>query len=472
MRQTFLFAVLAVAGVAGALRPDASNVLHADQLPSSPVYAIRGAKIVTAAGATIDKGNLVMRNGLIADVSATAAIPDDAIVVDGTGMTVYPGLIDMGNTAAVESTAPATGARGAAPAPVAGGGGRAGGAAAGPTWADGDRAKREALLNADFEAARHVRVDGPEMQRYAMAGITSLLAVPTDGLIKGQSALINTTAGEEAMQVSAVGGDRRGDVIVRAPVAQHIALSGGRGGGAGYPAAMLGQIAFVRQAFYDAQWQKDARAWAGTHKDQPLPSFEPVLDALAPALNGTMPVSFEAGELREILRALNMAKEFKLDPIITGGIEAAAAVADLQAAKARVILTLGAGAGGGRGGAGGGGGRGGAGTSARVTEMQQNAPKAAAALEKAGIAYAFSSAGLQNPTDLVRGVARAIREGGLTADQAIRALTVNAARMAGAADRLGSLEKGKIANVIVTDGDLFADATRVRRVFIDGREVR
>jgi hypothetical protein len=188
MRQTFLFAVLAVAGVAGALRPDASNVLHADQLPSSPVYAIRGAKIVTAAGATIDKGNLVMRNGLIADVSATAAIPDDAIVVDGTGMTVYPGLIDMGNTAAVESTAPATGARGAAPAPVAGGGGRAGGAAAGPTWADGDRAKREALLNADFEAARHVRVDGPEMQRYATAGITSLLAVPTDGLIKGQSA--------------------------------------------------------------------------------------------------------------------------------------------------------------------------------------------------------------------------------------------------------------------------------------------
>ena len=228
----------------------------------------------------------------------------------------------------------------------------------------------------------------------------------------------------------------------------------------------------VRQAVPDAQGQKEARAWSGTHRAQPWASFDPVIDALAPALNGTMPVSFEAGELREILRALNMAKEFKLDPIITGGIEAAAAVADLQAAKARVILTLGAGAGGGRGGAGGGGGRGGAGTSARVTEMQQNAPKAAAALEKAGIAYAFSSAGLQNPTDLVRGVARAIREGGLTADQAIRALTVNAGGVAGAADRLGSLEKGKIANVIVTDGDLFADATRVRRVFIDGREVR
>ena len=449
MRRTLLYSLLAIAGLTAAL--------GARQMPSSPVYAIRGARLVTAAGATIDTGNLVMRNGLIVDIGPNAAIPDDAVVVEGAGMTVYPGLIDMGNTAAIEGAGASgdPGARGTGPA----------------TWADADQAKREALLNPDFEAARHVRVGGADMQRLASAGITSVLAVPPDGLIKGQSALINTRGAEAADDISAVAGYRRGAVVIRTPVAQHVSLSVARGGGAGgYPAALLGTISFVRQSFADAAWQKNARMWAAKHADQPRPDFEPALDALAPALEGRMPVAFEAGELREILRALAMAREFKLDPIINGGLEAAEAVADLKAAGARVILTLNAGgaagqAGGGRGGAA-------ADTAIRVTRMQQNAPKAAAALEKAGIAYAFSSQGLQAPSDFVRGVARAIREGGLTEDQAIRALTVNAAKMAGAADRLGALEKGKIANLIVTDGALFADATRIRRVFIDGREVR
>jgi imidazolonepropionase-like amidohydrolase len=190
-----------------------------------------------------------------------------------------------------------------------------------------------------------------------------------------------------------------------------------------------------------------------------------------------MPVSFEAGEFREILRALAMAKEFNLDPIVTGGVEADAAIADLKAANAKVILTLNAGnAQGGRGGGGapstgsGQGGRG-ADTPIRVTRMQQNAPKVAAALEKAGIPYAFASEGLQTPADFLRGVSRAVREGGLTPDQALRALTVNAAKIAGASDRLGALAKGKIANVVVVEGDLFSDQPRIRRVFVDGRPV-
>jgi imidazolonepropionase-like amidohydrolase len=447
--------------------------VRADQVSTAPVYAVRGAKIVSAAGAPIDKGNLVMRNGFIADVGANAAIPDDAVVIDGTGMTAYPGLIDMSNSSAVESTAGS-----GAGAAGSGTGGRGSGAAAGgqvpapaPTWADLDRTRREALLNPDFDAARHVRHDGAEMYRLASAGITSVLAVPASGLFRGQSAFINVLAAPDPDEISRVAGYRRGSVVLKPAVAQHVSFnpgSGGRGSG-GYPGAPLGMIAFVRQSLYDAQWQKDARAFAEKHKDQPRMDFEPALDALAPALDGRMPVSFDAGEVREILRALAMAKEFKLDPIITGGVEAAETVADLTAAKARVILTLtaGGGAGGGRGG----GGRSGGDTPIRVTRMQQAAPKNAAALEKAGILYAFSSEGLQNPTDFVRGVSRAIREGGLTPDQAIRALTVNAARMAGVQDRVGTIEKGKIANVIVTEGDLFAEGTRIRRVFIDGRVV-
>jgi len=443
--------------------------LSARQMPAAPVYAIQGAKIVTGA-ATIEKGNLVMRNGVIEDVGPSAAVPADAVVVDGSGMTVYPGLIDMTNTTAVEAPRAATAAAGGegateAPAQGAGRGGRGGNAGPTPTWADADRAKRDALLNPDFDAASHVRYEGVEMQRLAAAGITTVLAVPPAGLLRGESALVNVTAPPDEEDVSRVGGYRRGAVVIASPVAQHVSFAG-RVGGPGYPAALLGEIAFVRQAFYDAKWQKEARAWADKHKDQPRPGFDPALDALAPALDRKMPVSFEAGELREILRALAMAKEFNLDPIVTGGIEADEAVADLKAANAKVILTLAMpnAQGGGRG-------RGGNDTPIRLTRMQQKAPKVAAALEKAGIPYAFSSEGLQTPAEFLRGVARAVREGGLTEDQALHALTVNAAKIAGASDRVGTLAKGRIANAIVVEGSLFGDQARVRRVFVDGRPV-
>jgi imidazolonepropionase-like amidohydrolase len=449
--------------------------VSARQMPVAPVYAITGAKIVTGTS-TIDKGTIVMRNGIIEGIGANVSVPADAVVVDASNLTAYPGLIDMTNTTAVETPRGAAGTEtAAAESPAQGGRGGRGGAPAGPqTWADADRARREALLNPDFEAAGHVRYEGVEMQRLAAAGITSVLAVPSSGLLRGESALINVAAPADQDDISRVAGYRRGAVVVASPVAQHITFAVGRGGGPGYPESLLGDIAFVRQAFYDAKWQKEARAWADKHTDQPRPDFDPALDALAPALDRKIPVSFEAGELREILRALAMAKEFNLDPIVTGGIEADQAVADLKSANAKVILTLASAnpQGGGRGAAPAvpGPGRGGD-TPIRVTHMQQNAPRVPAALEKAGIKYAFSSEGLQTPAEFVRGVARAVRDGGLTADEALRALTVDAAKIAGASDRVGTLAKGKIANVILVEGELFGDQPRIRRVFVDGRPV-
>lgn len=444
----------------------------ARQMPAAPVYAIQGAKIVSP-GETIEKGNLVMRNGLIADVGANAAIPSDAVVVDGSNMTVYPGLIDMTNTAAVEppaAPAAAAPARGSAPegAPAAGRG--RGGPAAVETWADADRIKREELLHPDFDAAEHVRYEGVEMQRLAAAGITSVLAVSPQGLFRGTSALINVVAPPDQDDVSRVGGYRRGDVVIASPVAEHVTFEG-RGGGPGYPEALLGDIAFVRQTFYDAQWQKTARGWAQKHADQPRPDFEPALDALAPALDRRMPVSFEGDELRQILRGLKMAKEFNLDPIITGGVEADQVIPDLKAANAKVILTVAVPGEGGRGAPSTGSGRGEADVPMRVRNMRQNMTKVPAALDKAGVLYAFSSEGLPNPSDFLRDVARDVHTGGLTEDAALRALTVDAAKIAGASDRVGSLAKGKIANVLLVEGDLFSDQAHIRRVFVDGRPV-
>ncbi|HXH08101.1 MAG TPA: amidohydrolase family protein, partial [Vicinamibacterales bacterium] len=106
----------------------------------------------------------------------------------------------------------------------------------------------------------------------------------------------------------------------------------------------------------------------------------------------------------------------------------------------------------------------------RTLRERAAAPRTPAALARAGIPFAFASAGLREPRDFVRHAARAVAEG-LPAEAAIRALTIDAARLAGVADRLGSLEKGKTATLIVTDGDLFEEKSAIRHVFVEGHPV-
>lgn len=411
------------------------------------VYAIKGARLVTAAGAAIASGNIVVRNGLIEAVGADAAIPNDATVIEGKGLTVYPGLVDMGHSAGVEIPQQ--------PAP-----------ANFPTTAAAERFRRTVIFRPDLDAASHLRADSPELARLASAGITSVLATPSGGVVQGRSALVNVAGPAEQPQIGTVGDYRQGLQVVRTPVALHIRFAGGgRGGGGGYPVSLMGTISFVRQHFLDAQHQRlaDERYQKARAAGVARPSYDPALAALQPALEGTLPVAFEANAAREIVRVLDMAQEFKLTLIVTGGGEADQVTAELKARNAQVIYNLN--------------------YPARsrllppdadepldTLKARANAPKVPAALEKAGVTFAFSSDGLSQPRDFVRNVGRAVREG-LSEEAAIRALTINAARIAGAADRLGSLERGKIANLVVTEGSLFDERLQITHVFVDGRMV-
>jgi hypothetical protein len=435
--------------------------------PGIPL-AIRGGRIFTAAGAPIDNATILVRDGVIAEVGAGVTVPPDAVVIDAAGMNVYPGLIDMANDAPIdagEEPAPAGGRGG-----FGGGGGRGGGAQTFATLEEADRAKRAAILRADFVAAEHLRASSPELTQLASAGVTTVLAVPSTGIFKGQSALVNVALPPDDPQISTVANYRRGLAVVKSPVAMHINMAG-RGGGQGYPNSLLGTIAFTRQGLLDAQWQRDALAqYEKAGGRGPRPVIEPPLTALQPLLARQMPAVFDANEAREIDRVLSMAAEFNLDTIVVGAQYADQRAAELGRAKARVIFSL-AFPGAGRGGAaGGGGGRGGGGApSLRQLKEQAAIPKAPAALAQAGVPFAFTS-GSASPADFVRNAARVVKEGGLAADAALRALTVDAARMAGAADRLGTIETGKIANLIVTQGDLF-DGGSIRHVVIDGYPV-
>jgi imidazolonepropionase-like amidohydrolase len=255
--------------------------------------------------------------------------------------------------------------------------------------------------------------------------------------------------------------------VVRTPVALHVTFSERPAGGNAYPNSLMGVIAFVRQSFLDAQHyqlaQKMPDTAGGTRRVMPRPPYEPALEAMQPALAGRLPVAFRGERARDILRSLDMAKSFKLTPIVTNAREADQVVADLKAASARVILSLdfptrsislapd-------------------ADESLETLRGRANAPKVAASLDKAGIVFGFEAGGLTDPRDFLKNAAKTVQNG-LSHDAAIKALTLQAATIAGVADRVGSLEAGKMANVLVTEGDLFDEKMTIKHVFVDGRPV-
>jgi hypothetical protein len=461
MRNVRLLMISCGAALTAAL---AFTPTRAAGVPSA-VYAITGARIHTVSGAPIPNGTVVVRNGVIEDVGPGITVPAGAMTIDAAGLNLYPGLIDMANSTPLEAGDDAA----AAAAGRGGGGGGRGGGTQFATLEEAERAKRETILRPHYLAAENLRAGTPELQALASAGVTTVLAVPAQGIFKGQSALVNVVIPPDDPQISTLADYRRGLAVVKSPVALHVNMAG-RGGGQGFPNSLLGSVAFTKQGFLDAQWQRDAEAaYQKGGGRGPRPVFEPVLDSMRPALAKQMPVAFDASEGREIDRALDTAAQFGLDPIIVGAASAGERRAELAAAKARVILSLNLPGPGGGGAPQGGGRGGGGGASQRQTQFQQNAPKVPAALAQANVPFAFTSGGAA-PAVFVRNAGRVIKEGGLAADVVLRVLTLDAARLAGAADRTGSIERGKIANIVVTEGDLF-DGGRVRHVFIDGRPI-
>jgi hypothetical protein len=461
MRNVRLLMISCGAALTAAL---AFTPTRAAGVPSA-VYAITGARIHTVSGAPIPNGTVVVRNGVIEDVGPGITVPAGAMTIDAAGLNLYPGLIDMANSTPLEAGDDAA----AAAAGRGGGGGGRGGGTQFATLEEAERAKRETILRPHYLAAENLRAGTPELQALASAGVTTVLAVPAQGIFKGQSALVNVVIPPDDPQISTLADYRRGLAVVKSPVALHVNMAG-RGGGQGFPNSLLGSVAFTKQGFLDAQWQRDAEAaYQKGGGRGPRPVFEPVLDSMRPALAKQMPVAFDASEGREIDRALDTAAQFGLDPIIVGAASAGERRAELAAAKARVILSLNLPGPGGGGAPQGGGRGGGGGASQRQTQFQQNAPKVPAALAQANVPFAFTSGGAA-PAVFVRNAGRVIKEGGLAADVVLRVLTLDAARLAGAADRTGSIERGKIANIVVTEGDLF-EGGRVRHVFIDGRPI-
>ena len=416
----------------------ASNAQHS----AIDTYAITNARIVTVSGPVIDRGTVVIRNGLIAAAGANVTAPSDARVIDGTGLTVYPGLIDSYTNLALPEAAPS-------PSPGGGGGGGFFFVTQQPRPAAGPNSTQPVGLQPEVMVEDVIRPGGNEIEASRNVGITTALTSPRSGIWMGQSALINL-AGETSQQM-----------IVRSPVAMHVGFTPLRSGG--YPGSLLGVFSTLRQMMLDAQRYRDSlamyeRAPRGTRR----PETDRSLAALIPVIEGRMPVVMLANSEREIARALDLGAEFKLKLIIAGGREADRVADRLAKQNVPVLLSLNLPR---------------RTTAAlpeadpeplRVLRERVEAQQTAGKLAKAGVRFAFQSGSMTNISELMGNVRTTI-ENGLQAIDAVRAFTIWPSEILGVRDQLGSIEVGKIANLTVTRGDLFDRNSRVTHVFIDGR---
>src|SRR5687768_7952 len=417
-----------------------SNAQHS----AIDTYAITNARIVTVSGPIVERGTVVIRNGLITAAGANITAPPDARVIDGTGLTVYPGLIDSYTDLALPEAA-------AAPSP--GGGGGAAflvlQAQARPS-PGGPNSTQPAGLQPEVMAEDTIRAGGNEIESSRNIGITTALTVPRSGIWMGQSALINL-AGETPQQM-----------IVRSPVAMHVGFTPLRGS---YPGSLMGVFAQLRQMMLDAQRYRDSmQIYERNPRGIRRPDTDRSLAALVPVIEGRIPVIMLANSEREISRALDLAAEFKLRLIVAGGREADRVTDRLAKQNVPVLLSLNLPRR----------------TTAAMPEADPEpmrilrervaAQQTAGKLSKAGVRFAFQSGSLANIAELMANANRTI-ENGLSSADAVRAFTIWPAEIFGVANQLGSIEAGKIANLTVTRGDLFDRNSRVAHVFIDGKQI-
>jgi len=409
-------------------------------------FAIRNARIVPVSGPPIQNGTVVIHNGLIAAVGAAAVIPPAALVIDGKGLTVYPGLIDALSTVGlVEAAAPAAVPSRAAPpatpptpAPAA--------ETARPAQGPEDRPATTPWVNAaDLISPSEGRIESARN-----AGFTTALVAPPRGIFAGYSALIN------------LAGERAGSMVVKTPVALHLTLSTSGSFGS-YPGSLMGTLAYVKQTFLDARHYRQAwAAYNGGSRGRLRPQYDRALEGLQPAASGRILVFLPAHTEVQIRRYLDLGRDLETPFLLYGAHEGYRAAELLAERKAPVLVSA---------------------KwpekerdadpefqdSLRTLRLRDRAPSTPAALHKAGVRFAFYSDGIASPGEVLRNVKRAI-DAGLPADAALRALTLSAAEIFGVADALGSIEPGKVANLVVADGDLFNEKTKIKHVFVDGRK--
>jgi imidazolonepropionase-like amidohydrolase len=432
MKAVRLFAVtlafLFIASPGVRAQQPASVTAQAGVVPPQGLYAIRNVRVVTVSGPEIESGTIVIRGGRIEAVGANAAVPAGAQEIDARGLSVYPGMIDAGTSLGLVEI---------------------------PTGAPGTvDAAEVGEINPNAQAIFGINPHSAHVAVTRVNGITSVLTLPAGGLISGQAALINllgTTPREMAVaptaalvisfpRVSIPGGEFFTDQQAPANLTEALAT-------------VSRQVEQLRKLLRDAEAYGRAQDAYASDPRLPRPDQNIVLAALVPYVRGQRPVIMRADRETEIRAAVRFAEEMRLRPIILGGNDAGRVAGFLKEHNVPVILT------------------GLYNLPMREDDFYDVLYENASKLQAAGARFCISTGNNgPNVRDLPyqAGLAAAF---GLPRSEALKAVTLYPAQVLGVADRLGSIEQGKAANLVVTDGDLLEPRTRVRYLFIDGRQV-
>jgi imidazolonepropionase-like amidohydrolase len=392
----------------------------------SEITVIRGGKLLTVSHGVIENGVIVMQNGKITAIGgANTAIPKSAKIIDATGMTVYPGLIDSETHL-------------------------------GLTEISADRMTNDTLENSD-EIMPHMHVYDAFHAETALIpvarinGITNAIVAPANGdTLPGQDSFIQLAgkSAEEmilvrdiAMPMNFTGAQRRNQSFETAK----------------YPFTRMGMAAQLRQAFIDAQdYDQKMAAYekkksGDAEKAGAPPKRDLKLEALLPYLHGQRPVVLAAEEANDVQTAMGLAREFHLK-VILNHLSHASSVLDQVAASGFPVIV------------------GPIYEQPKESERYDAVFRLPAEMAKRGIKIAFASYDAHNSRNLpyAAGYATAF---GLSPEEALKAITLNPAQMFGVDKDLGSLDVGKTANVVVANGDPLDVKTDVKHVFIDGQEI-
>ncbi len=401
-------------------------------------FAIRGAKVVPVSGPPVENATIVISRGLITAVGKDIAIPPEAWVIEGKGLIVYPGLVDSFTDVGIPVAAPVSGE----------------GGPRGPQ--EGARGPEDRPFSTPWRsAADEVSLSDKRIETWRSGGFTTVVSAPGGGIFPGQAAVLD------------LAGERAGDLVVKSPVAIPVAFQTAGGRGSGFPSSIMGELAYVHQVWLDTEWSTKAQAaYEKNPRSVARPRYDRTEAALADALEDHALVLIPANNSVQLRRALELVDRWHVNGAIYGGQLAYEVAPEIAAKKLPVLVNL---------------------KwpeaekdadpedkpSLRTLQFRDRAPSSPAALAKAGVKFAFYSGGITAPKDTLKAAKKSI-DAGLAPDVALRALTLSAAEIFGVADRLGSIENGKIANLVVTDGDLFEEKTKIKIIFVDGHrfEVR
>ena len=388
-------------------------------------FAITNARIVTVSGAPIENGTIVIQDGKIAAVGANVTVPANAERIDGKGLSVFPGMIDAATNLGLAEIS------GGVPASV-------------------DIAET-GTMNANAKAFTAVNPHSSHVNVTRVNGITTVLSMPVGGLISGQAAVINLNGSTQAeMGIVPTYG-----LVINFP---RISTFGGFGGGSPQTIEFSEavkrrdtQIEELKKIFRDTE--NYARAKEAYAKDKSL-SYPPTnlrLEAMIPYIRGERPILFTAERERDIRGIVKFVEDMRVKGVIVGGQEAWKVADGLKKNNIAVIYT-----------------------NIYNLPVREDDPydylfEAPAKLQQAGVRFAVSTG---NDGAEVRdlpyhaGLAGAY---GLPKDEALKSVTLYPAQILGISDRLGSIDTGKIANIVVADGDILEPRTNIKYLFINGR---